>query len=321
MGIFGSGKKIFNSSLGSKNSRAAGSRPPLEGFYLYALLGLLAYFAADLTVVAIRPSLLPTKPPPSRPKVDNQLAMKDLGSYSSVTRKNIFNADGKIPPPMTADGTQAQPGEDAEPVLTQLPIKLEGTLVHGNPSKSIATIMLQGKNQTQSFMVEDDMENMGKIVRIERRKVIFRNSSSQRLEYVEIPKDSALTFGPKAPTTGTGASVQQKSDFDFTVSRAEIEKTLSNLGAVLNQARMVPNIIPGTGGRVEGFRFVSIQPGSVYEKLGFKPMDVIKEVQGEPVNSPTKAMELYNALRTENSIKLKIDRNGRTETMTYDVTK
>jgi general secretion pathway protein C len=206
-------------------------------------------------------------------------------------------------------------------VLTQLPIKLEGTLVHANPKKSIATIMIQAKNQAQSFMVDDDMENLGKIIRVERRKVIFRNSSNQRLEFVEIPKDSALVFGSKAPAAPGGDPVTRAGEFDFNVSRAEVEKQLSNLPAVLNQARMVPNIVPGTGGKVEGFRFVSIQPGSVYEKLGFKPMDVIKTVQGEPVNSPTKAMELYNALRTENQIKITINRNGRDESLNYNVGK
>ncbi len=304
-----------------RKTHLPGSRPPFEGFYIYALLALLAYFAADLSVVYLRPKMLPTRPPPSRPSIENRAEVKDLSQYSSITRKNIFNEDGKIPPPLTGDGGTGEGDLDGDPVLTQLPIKLEGTLVHANPKKSIATIMIQAKNQAQSFMVDDDMENLGKIIRVERRKVIFRNSSNQRLEFVEIPKDSALVFGSKAPAAPGGDPVTRAGEFDFNVSRAEVEKQLSNLPAVLNQARMVPNIVPGTGGKVEGFRFVSIQPGSVYEKLGFKPMDVIKTVQGEPVNSPTKAMELYNALRTENQIKITINRNGRDESLNYNVGK
>jgi general secretion pathway protein C len=48
-------------------------------------------------------------------------------------------------------------------------------------------------------------------------------------------------------------------------------------------------------------------------------MDVIKAVNGEAVNSPTKAMELYNALRSENQISLVIERNGREETFRYNI--
>ncbi|NCN41078.1 PDZ domain-containing protein [bacterium] len=301
---------------------SAGGRPPFEGFYIYALIGLIAYFAADLTVVHFRPKMLPTNPPPTRPNFNERMEMKGLDHYSSVFKKNIFNEDGKIPDPISEDGSSSDQNRDADPVLTQLPIKLEGTLVHADPRKSIATIMIQAKNQTQTFMIDDDMEGMGKVVRVERRKLIFRNSSNQRLEYVEIPKDSALAFGRKSQApAATGAKIQQTSDYSFTVSRSEIEAQLANLGEVLNQARMVPNIVPGTGGKVQGFRFVSIKDGSVFSNLGFKPMDVINSVNGEEVNSPTKAMELYQALRNSDNVKVGIVRNGQAETMDYTVTK
>ena len=48
-------------------------------------------------------------------------------------------------------------------------------------------------------------------------------------------------------------------------------------------------------------------------------MDVIKSVNNEPVNSPTKAMELYNALKSEGKIRLSVERNGREETFNYNI--
>jgi general secretion pathway protein C len=213
------------------------------------------------------------------------------------------------------------PLTDMDPVLSQLPLKLEGTLVHSNPKKSVATITLKTKNEARAFMADADVEGMARIVRIERRKVVFRNMNNNRLEYIDIPKDSAVTFGVKDPVTNAGGSeVMQKGDFDFTMRRGDIAKYTTDLGSILQQARMVPNIVPGSGGRVDGFRFVAIQPGSIYEKLGFKPMDVIKKVNGEDVNSPTKAMELYNALKSEGRISLSVERNGREEQFKYDIT-
>lgn len=246
------------------------------------------------------------------------MRVTDVGTYSTITKRNIFNADKKIPPPLTGDGSGGTPDNDTAPVPSQLPLALEGTLVSSNPKRSVATIEIKSRNESSAFSVDDDIRGMARIVAIERRKVIFRNLSNHRLEYIEIPKESALTFGVKAPAQQSG-EIKQDDPFNFTINRSDLNKYISNLGAVLNQARMVPNIIPGTGGKVEGFRFVSIQPGSVYEKLGFKPMDVIKAVNGEPVNSPTKAMELYNALRTESKIELKVERNGRDENMNYTI--
>lgn len=293
-------------------------RPPFEGFYIYILGILIGYWLSDLSILAIRPSLLPTQPPPMRPSRPAKNHFTDISRYYPVTSRNIFNEDGKIPPKMTADGTDIEMGGD--PVLSQLPLKLEGTLVHSNPKKSVATVMLKTKNETRAAVVDQDLEGMARIIRVERRKLVFRNLNNNRLEYIDIPKDSAVTFGVKDPVVSAGGEeVQKKGEFDFSMRRSDINKYTADLGSILQQARMVPNIVPGSGGRVDGFRFVAIQPNSIYEKLGFKPMDVIKKVNNEDINSPTKAMELYNALKSEGRISLTVERNGRDENFKYDI--
>jgi general secretion pathway protein C len=294
-------------------------RPPFEGMYIYILGILLGFWLSDLGILYVRPSLLPTQPPPMRPSRPVKNTFTDIGRYYPITNRNIFNEDGKIPPKLTPDGTDMQMS-DADPVLSQLPLKLEGTLVHSNPKKSVATVSLKTKNETRAAMVDQDLDGMARIVRVERRKLVFRNLNNNRLEYIDIPKDSAISFGVKDPVTGAGSEeVQRKGEFDFTMRRGDIAKYTSDLGSILQQARMVPNIVPGSGGRVDGFRFVAIQPNSIYEKLGFKPMDVIKKVNGDDVNSPTKAMELYNALKSEGRIQLTVERNGRDENFKYDI--
>lgn len=313
MGLFSSGKVFSSWQKGNKN------RPPFEAFYLYILAVLIGYFITDLGGLFIRPGMLPTQPPPAKPSKAPSFTYTNVNDYAKIQSRNIFNQDGKIQPAFSADGAPGEGGlTNAEPVPSQLPFKLEGTLVHANPAKSVASINVKSRNETIAVMVDGNIENMATITKIERRKVIFINNNLRRLEYIDIPRDSAVTFGVKDPTP-TGEDVQRKGEFDFTMRRGDIAKYTSDLGSILQQARMVPNIVPGSGGRVEGFRFVAIQPGSIYEKLGFKPMDVIKGVNGEEVNSPTKAMELYNALKSEGHINLTVERNGRTETFNYNI--
>jgi general secretion pathway protein C len=314
MSLFSRGTSIFSSiNKGPKH------RPPFEGIYLYILGILIGYWMSDLGVLFVRPSLLPTQPPPMRPSRPVKSTHIDIARYYPVTSRNIFNEDGKIAPKLTADGTEMQMA-DADPVLSQLPLKLEGTLVHSNPKKSVATVMLKTKNETRAAVVDQDLDGLARVVRVERRKLVFRNLNNNRLEYIDIPKDTAVTFGVKDPVVASGGEeVQKKGEFDFTMRRADIAKYTADLGSILQQARMVPNIVPGSGGRVDGFRFVAIQPNSIYEKLGFKPMDVIKKVNGEDINSPTKAMELYNALKSEGRISLTVERNGREEAFKYDI--
>lgn len=293
-------------------------RPPFERFYIYVLVVYIGLLLADLTILQIRPSMLPSKPPPPPPvREDNQEIMSRM-SYNDITNRNIFTPSGVIPPPLSSD--EQKGAEDAPAVLSQLPLKLEGTIVHANPVKSVATIMLKNANATSSFLVDEDIEGMARITKIERRKVTFRNLNNNRMEYIEIPKDGAINFGMQAPVASSGPTeVEKRGEFDFAVKRSDLTKYTSDLSSILNQARMVPNIVPGTGGQVAGFRFVSIQPGSIYEKLGFKMNDVIKSVNGDPVNSPTKAMELYNALKSDSGVQLTIDRGGREETFKYTI--
>jgi general secretion pathway protein C len=314
MGLFSHNRILASLPKGSKG------RPPFEAFYVYMLALLCGYLLADLAVLGVRPAMLPTQPPPVRPAPPMASNFVSEQKYAKVTERNMFNSDGKIPPALTAEGGGGGEAVDLPPVASQLPLKLEGTMVHANPKKSVASISSKTKNEVNAYMVDSDIENIARVTAIERRKVIFRNLNNNRLEYIEIPKDNAMSLVGAAPTAPSGGGgIQAKGEFEFTVDQNLINQQTADLGAVLQQARMVPNIVPGTGGQVQGFRFVAIQPGSVYEKLGFKPMDVIKKVNGEDVNSPTKAMELYNALKTEGRINLSVERNGRDETFIYNV--
>lgn len=316
MGMFVRNSRMMNSFRGE------GDRPPFEGFYIYGLLILLSYVLSDLVLLNIRPLMLPKsdQAPPAYNPNNRPLKISMRQDLNPISDRNLFNSDGVIPPALSAAGEEKAP-EDAPAVLSQLPLKLEGTIVHLNPNRSVATVALQTKNETKAFMTEDEIEGMAKIVKIERRRITFRNLNSNRLEYIEIPKEGGISFGFKTQETAASGSeeVARHSDFDFSIKREDINKYTSDLSSILQQARMVPNILPGSGGKVDGFRFVSIQPNSIYEKLGFKMGDVIKEVNGEPVNSPTKAMELYNALRSENRIKLSVERDGKNESFSYDV--
>jgi general secretion pathway protein C len=313
MGLLGRSSGFFTSwQKGSKK------RPPFEAFYIYLLALWTGYLVADLGILGVRPGMLPSQPPPVRPAKPPPISYTSASQYAKIQSRNIFNQDGKIAPPLTAEGAGEGGLTNAEPVPSQLPLKLEGTLVHTNPKKSVASVNLKSKNETISVMEDGDIDNIATVTKIERRKVIFINNNLRRLEYIDIPRDTAVTFGVKEPA-GSADEVTKKGEFDFTMRRSDIAKYTADLGSVLQQARMVPNIVPGSGGRVEGFRFVAIQPNSIYDKLGFKPMDVIKGVNGEEVNSPTKAMELYNALKSEGRITLTVERNGRTETFNYNI--
>src|SRR5437660_1336549 len=80
----------------------------------------------------------------------------------------------------------------------------------------------------------------------------------------------------------------------------------------LNQALIVPN--PDGG-----FLVRQVQSGSLYEKLGLRPGDVIRNVNGQPLTSMDDVMRLYQQFGTAQRVLVDVQRQGRTETLYYDM--
>ncbi|MGZ3775127.1 MAG: type II secretion system protein GspC [Pseudobdellovibrionaceae bacterium] len=294
-------------------------RPPFEKWYSYILFIFVGFCIADLAILAYRDRMLPQSAPPARPKAPHFDNTVSRGVYNGISSRNIFASSGVIPDALV-DKNKSSEQKEAPPVPSQLPLNLIGTLVHSNPAKSIAAIEVKGKNQVISYSPGKEIESMASILQVERQKVIFRNLNTNRLEYIEMKKESSkVAFGAGKPSAAlTGKEIQKVGDNNFTIKRADLLKYTSDLSSILMQARAVPNREPGTG-NINGFRLLDMQPGSIYEQLGLQRMDVIKSVDGTPVDSPAKAMELYNSLKNSPKVTLQIERNGKNETMTYNV--
>ncbi len=298
------------------------SGPPSERLVrnvsITLLLALLGFIISDLTILSMRDKWFPLQPPPARVGFVRPVAQTDRSAYNVILSQNIFHADQTDPNPAGgAAGTEAAP--DAAPVPSGLPIQLLGTIVHANPLRSIATVLLKNKNDQVPVRVDGEIpDGLATVTKIERAKITFRNNASRQLEYLEIKDDSKLSFQAGAKGPKQNGEVLQKSDTEFELKQADVSRLTNNLPELLQQARAVPKMGP-TG--IEGFNLVDIQPGSIYEKLGLKKGDVIKGVNGEKIDSPGKAMDMYNALRSGASqIQISIERGGRDENLNFSIT-
>jgi type II secretory pathway component PulC len=46
-----------------------------------------------------------------------------------------------------------------------------------------------------------------------------------------------------------------------------------------------------------GLQLMNLEPGSVFEKMGFKSGDVIEEINGNPIGDPFNAVAIYNLMK------------------------
>lgn len=277
---------------------------------------LAAFLISDLLLIRSYHFLLADKDlSPLRPPRSSYQSLSSE-SYKSIWENNIFHTG---PIPIQLEETPVL----SDPVLSSLPFKLKGTIIHANPRRSVATISSGSDSKTLSYQQGDVIEQQAEIREILRAKVLFFNQNNNRLEYIIIPEEKQplkISYKRDRPKTLKKSSslVKRTGGNQFQVKRSDINDYLQRLPEILKQARVVPQHSEKSG-EIEGFRFASIDKGSVFEELGFEKGDVIKEVDGEAVTTPEKALELFDRLKGGSGFKMLVQKDGQDVYYEYSV--
>ncbi len=102
------------------------------------------------------------------------------------------------------------------------------------------------------------------------------------------------------------------------ILRGCVDEQLQDLGALGRQARVIPNY-DRESGSYKGFKLIGVRPNSLYRNIGIRSGDVILQVNGEEMNSPSKVLELFNRLQSESRIVLSITRRGAPYSLSIDI--
>ena len=286
---------------------------------------LIGYAAADLSVIYLRDPLLPGKAASPSSSARNTTPVTNpepLASLQTIVSRNIFSMDGGMAEPLSAKGSKDKPGQEADPVPSQLPLGLIGTVVTSDPSKGIADVEIKSKNTVIAVRAGKDIDNLATLIRVERGRIIIRNLNNSVLEYIDgktSEKKLSFTAGTSgvAPVARGTGEVKQIAPNKFKLSRATINKHTADLGKLVMQASTVPRKKPN--GEIDCYILTSFQPDSVFADLGTQQGDCIKTVNGEAITSPAQAMGMYQGLRNANLIKIMVERDGRDVEMEYTI--
>lgn len=244
---------------------------------------------------------------------------EEIKDYSILFSFNPFNPN---PPPSQEQLSEGMLEE------TSLNLELVGTLVG---KKSVAIIRNKKNDSTDLYYEGDTIigEN-ATIYRIEPMRVIIRRDgkfeSLELFERMEIslqpfespPPPPDIIGGRRGRQGGEEQDIQVKkiSENYFEIDRNEIENATSNLGMMMTQARIVPNIVMG---EIKGYKIFAIKPGSIYDKIGLRNGDVIERINGIELKTPEDALQFFKELRNENRFVIDIDRDGEKLTFTYSI--
>jgi len=231
--------------------------------------------------------------------------------------------DVPLPKP-PAPGDTAQPqraGWNPVPVRSSLHGALIGTAIAEPARFSLCQITNPDVNETQVYAIGEKYQG-ARIYAIEKERVLIDNAGVN--EYI----DNSLAAPPSLGVTPVvqpgvpgqaqagGEGVRQLSENQYVVARAEINNALTNLSDLATKARIVPSFKNGVA---NGFKLFSIVPDSLYAKIGVQNGDVIRRINGYEMNSPDKALEIYQKLRDASRIEIEIERRGETLRKTYSI--
>jgi general secretion pathway protein C len=272
------------------------------------------WILADLTALLVQ-DFIPDPPPPRPVLQDNFGESRGGDNYEAVLARNLFNSRGIVP------GENAG-RSDLPAVRTSLPFNLIGTVILKDELKSLGTIEDKTATLIYPVRVGDEIPQKARITKVEARRVTFQNIANGRNEYVDLPEEiltsnPIVTIKPSAGfSRGKGGSIEQVAENRFNVPRKEIDAALGDLNTILTQARAVPN---WENGQFTCYKLFQIVPNSIFDKLGLKNGDCIVGVDGDTIQDPSKAFELLTTLKDRNAMELKIKRNGKDQTNSYNI--
>jgi len=235
------------------------------------------------------------------------------------------------------------PQEEAADEIPEsnLPIDLVGTIASDDDESSMATLKIDG-NVKLAWIGSQFMEGKAEIIRIEPRHIVVKESEGLKLIKLWDDKKSGAKDkrGAKADRRGAkekvgrgretkkpeaakrpgrkdySQGVKKTGAYDYEIDRAMLDEQLQDLTALGTQARIVPNY---RSGKYEGFKLVGVRPGSLYRAIGIRSGDVIKTINGKPIDSPNKAIELFDRLKASSNIALEIERRGQPKELNYTI--
>jgi general secretion pathway protein C len=242
------------------------------------------------------------------PVLNNRLPIAPIADGAAELRQLLSaNLFGQVD--LTAG--QANLSPDSIP-LSSLNLVLTGVMVGG--AHNFAFISVNGGNETAFGIGEEILAGAALHAVYPDRAVLRRAGARESLilkDILALPEGSIVTspqYRKDAPLSGIRGS-----GGNYTVERNTLTQQMQK-PEFLSQALMVPN----AGG---GFLVREIQPGSVYEKLGVRPGDVIRSVNGQPINNMDEVMKLYQQLGANqiSNVALEITRGGRAESLQYNI--
>jgi general secretion pathway protein C len=310
----------------------------LHSFYrpicltLLAVLGLACGHLVDTVLqMKLRPEFAAatTSSGPATDK-EQRIVTADL---DLILQKNLFDASNRSSSAVMSGDLVTADGEPGGTAAPRADIKLIGTVVAGEDSQALLAI----DNKLDLYHLGEKLPDNGTLDDIQRHQVkikyrdqrvtvltLYEQSSTEASSRPSEPVSSPPVSMPVKPggtieavqDTGANGDIREVGENRWLVSKQAVESVRENFAAQMRLVQMQPRMVDG---KIDGFLVQRINPRSMLAKLGLKRGDVVIDVNNTKLDSPEKALVIFQQLREARQIGLSIERNGSPLSFSYEI--
>ncbi len=285
--------------------------PPYANF-LFVLL--LASVLADLTWRLVPTPVLPEPPAVSRAATGGKTTPVSARAFD-IDKLHLFGEAGKQPLVVEEEIPEEAPD-------TQLRLTLKGVLA-ARESRNAKAIIADAGGQEDTYGIDDALPGGATLKEIHADRVILMHNG--RFETLRLPEESVggavvtsmsrSTRTARANTTSRSRLAPSGVTSRITPQAAAVlkeykQKLLADPQSVMDVVRAEPY---RKGGRLMGYRVFPGRDRELLRKVGLQPGDVITSVNGIPLDSPLKGLEVMRELQGGGEVAVDILRNGVTQ--------
>lgn len=277
---------------------------PVVVLFTYAL----AYLVRMILIVFFQAGP-PSLSSASKGRTPKQEVIRSLGYYEEVVAGNLIRGvmidssqersiDGKS---ISVEGEEVM--EDDSEVD---PMVVTGT-ISGQASFARVTLRDKSGNSTE-YSIGEKLGSF-KIRSIEQHYILLRRKKfnlkvligESIAEAKEKVKDKMKEEEPEEKLTSS-QTIQK------VLSREDVNRKLKDPNIIYKDARFGPHLVDG---KIEGYKLYQVARSHIFYSLGARSGDIVKRVNGMPLNETEKMLEIWTSIKTASKIAVDLDRKGK----------
>jgi general secretion pathway protein C len=263
---------------------------------------IVAFTANNL----LRSAIMPSKAQPHGPSIAVGTSSAASMQKSTVDINAIINSGVfRLPSTDNAPTVEAAAQDSGELILL-------GTIT--GSTFSSALIKKRSEPDSKIFPLWSDVYGF-KLVRIDNSKVYLKSGGQIKTLDMFVPQN-AQGGNPNQranPSQGTSADKVRK-----TLSRSEMQQKIQgDMDKMLQGLRAGPFVV---NGKIEGFKLIMVKSDNFLYTIGARSGDVIKRINGHPIDSTEKLYKIWQTLAQETRVTVDVDREGKIVSFDYTFT-